>query len=657
MLSGAMLGRPTAARSTAQQTVVRCGHTVQVLEDDDEVSGGPSGAPSLPAWLLTLERVLTEDPPTSERVPLAVLTHEVEHWCVRGRAVSWDRRKNRTSLYADIRDTLSALGSALRSDAAPGVDRLGSAAKCLGQKHAPTEAEVSELRLAAKALRERLRRPSALEAAWRDVWKAAQKEDLELLEWRMSSLLDLLDLVGKDHRWAFTEALQALHATADGLSEEAWSLPLAAAGRALSVVPPESHCVVWLSYRNASLLTSFVNQLGPVALYVARWAVPNADKEDGQAFPHRDELRALLTGNFGGAWRQLHDPDADSREWIVLARVDLGVRTPHGALEAAEQVVQTMVEVAAYQWDGSPWVPIGPASLWTDGRLSMSSFGRREPGEYTVAAGRQQTAEGLSEHGEHVATALASRSLRRDLVDAVRLLHEAAQLDQATSMSRSTRRSSPSGRIAVVLEDSAVEHLASFAGISGDELDAYVLKDWAHSTLSRHVHRALDMCVYMPSTPREGTPQSELRQQLLRSRLGSPESLILAGARMEELIALCDEPTIARYARRWLETLVDPQAYLDRYEALVATGDRLARRTERVRNSVAHGNPADDGVVGSVRALSRYRAYVSLDIALASATQTVPMINELERLRGLVETRLSALKGGTSLVDHLSAAV
>lgn len=585
-----------------------------------------------------------------------MLTQEVEHWCVRGRADSWDRRKNRTSLRGDIRDTLSALGSALRADARTDLDSFSLASTCLGEKHAPTAAQMGALRLAANALRESLRRPSALEAAWRDVWMAAQEEDLELLEWRMSTLIDLLGLVGRDHRWAFAEALQALHAPANENTDSGWNSPLEAAGRALSVVPPESHCVVWLSYQNASLTSSTV-QLGPVELYAAHWAIPNADKEAGHTFPHREELRALLNGRFRESWHALYDPRAKPRKWGVLARVDLGVRTPHGALDAAEKVVQTMVELAAYQWDGSPWTPIGPAALWANGQLRANDFGRRAPADYTVAASRHQTAEGLSEYGEHVATALASRTLRQDLVDAVRLLHEAAQLDRAATMTRSTRHSSPDERIAVVLEDSAVEHLASFAGISGDDLDSYILEGWAHSVLSRNVHRAIDKCVDLPTRPREGTSTSELRQQLLRSGPGSPESLTLAGARVEELIAMCDEPTSAKYARCWLGTLVDPQQYLARYEALVATGTRLATRTERVRNSVAHGNPADDGVVRSVRALSRYRAYVSLDVALTSATRSVSMLDELERLHGVVEARLSALRGGTSLVDHLGAAV
>jgi hypothetical protein len=631
---------------------------VQVLNNDHEGPGGTQEPLARPAWLVTLERVVVQDPPLWARLPLAVLTHEVEHWCARGRAISWGHRNNPTSLHDDIQDTLKHLGPALKSEVARDIKTFTVQARCLQHKPAPTADQTRALRVASHALRESLRQPAALEAAWRDVWKAAQKEDLELLEWRMSCLLDLLDLAGKDDRWAFSESLLALHATVEGDRTSApWKGRLDAAGRALSHVPSSAHCVVWLSYQNASLASLTGQRCGPVDLYEARWVVPNADKEDGHAFPYRDELRTLLAGRHGESWRDLGDSDGDRGNRVVLARVDLGVRASYGALEAADRVVQTMVELAAYRWGGSAWVPFGPAALWTDGTLRTTSFARSGPSDYTVASRRYQTAKGLSEHGEQVAVALTTGALRPDLVDAVRLLHEAAQLDEAVSTSRSTRSGVPASRIAVVLEDSAVEHLASVAGMTCDDLDSYILEGWAHSALSGRVRRALHLCVHSSATPHDGASESDLRQQLRRSTLGSPESFILAGTRMEEVIAMCDEPTITTYARRWLETLLDPRAYLARYEALVAAGDRLARRTMRVRNSVAHGNPADDGVVESVRALSRYRAHVALDVALASVTRGVPMVDELDRMRGAGNARLSALRSGTSWIDEMSAAV
>lgn len=105
---------------------------------------------------MPLERVLGEEQPDSERLPLRVLTEEVEHWCARGRVESWQRLLNPNSLHDDIQDTLTELGPALMSDLEPSVGELAAAAGCLQGKPAPTVDQNATLRRSAGVLQRTL---------------------------------------------------------------------------------------------------------------------------------------------------------------------------------------------------------------------------------------------------------------------------------------------------------------------------------------------------------------------------------------------------------------------------------------------------------------------------------------------------------------------
>jgi hypothetical protein len=609
-----------------------------------------------PGWLEALEQVMSHDYRASDRLPLGILTREIEHWCDRARAESWKRLLNPRSLLDDIHDTLTTLGPHLKAQVLASSERLANEAQCLQGKPGPTEEQTAALCSAAVQLRSELSRPAVVEAAWRDAWKAAKQEEFELLRWRMLCLTELLELRGRDPRLAAVDVAQALHGwrldKADNETPDERTLAerLDAAGEALSTATSDSPCVVWLVYDNATLQSNG-HEVGSLTFYEADWAVPNAAMENGQQFAHREELRELLTSWQGNAWNELSDRGSTTRNWIVLARVDLGTRSPYGAIEAADQVVQTMVQVAAVQWGGSPWTRVGPAGLLVDGRGPQTIFDRFEATSYAVAERRVRTARGLAERGSVLADALTGGSMRPDLVDAVRLLHEAAELDWATEGSRSAR-TAVSNRTAVVLEDGAVEHLASVAGMKSKELDSYVLGSSAHDVWESQVRRVVEMCLRAVSRS-----PGKTRSQVLRSQLGELNStagvsLALVGDHVEDLIEMYEPGIWRNHARQWLDTLGSPEKYLAAHQTLTVSGAKLARRAERVRNSLVHGNPADQGVVTSIRPISRYRAYTCLDIALESVSRGVPMSTELERRRKLGLDRMRALKDGLSLVEY-----
>lgn len=491
-------------------------------------------------------------------------------------------------------------------------------------------------------LESRLGDADVLDAGWADVWKAAKQENLSSLRWRTVCLRDLLAAGGRDPHSATT---WAMFFTGDTRQVPHTDAALQALREALTAAPATGRCVVWASYDHA-MLTSMVTSAGPVTFYDARWAVPNAAREDGHQFAHRDELRTLVTGLHRGTW----DDQADADERVILARVDLGERGPHGAIENAERVVQTMTQIAAYQWGGSRWRRSGMATLLIDGRARQSVHRSTDPSDYTAGELRHRTAEGLAEHADHLAVALTAGTLRADLIDAVRLLQEAAELEQDARYV--TQREQANGRIVVILEDAAVEHLAAFGGLTADELDAYLLPGWAHAVWTRKMEHAIDLCLFPDPLPLSAPELDFPESELMRRRRGTTESLTLAAAHERAILAAVSDQTIRKHGQQWFRTLIDAAAYQRVHRDLAAAGDILANRASRVRNSLVHGNPADERVVATVRGVSRYRAYTALDIALRAVADGRVTLDELDRRRALADTRTSALARGVSLVEQ-----
>lgn len=604
-------------------------------------------ASSLPAWVTppwfaSLTRALNDPHLRDERLPLGVLTSEVRQWCARGRMSAWVRRDNATSLAADLRATVKTLGSQLQAAVRPELDALFRAAECLTGNTPPTPVQTSALAGAASALERRLADVDVLDAGWVDVWKAAKQENLSSLQWRTLCLRDLLAATGRDPRTALTWATLL---TGDDKQVPHTDAALSALRDALTATPATGRCVVWLSYDHASLMSTIINA-GPVTLYDARWAIPNAAKDNGQPFVHRDELRTLVGGVGLNTWSD--ETEADERR--VIVRVDFGERGPRGAIDDAERVVQTMTQIAAYQWGGSSWRRSGLGTLFIDGRPRQSVNRWPEPFEYTVGQLRARTAEGLAEHAGHLAVALTAGTLRADLIDAVWLLQKAAELDRGA---RGLDDGEPaSGRIDVILEDAAVEHLAAFGGMTADELDGYLLEGWAHAVWTHEMERAIDLCLY-PDPPPYPSPKVEFPgNELLNRRRGTTESLALAAKHREAILAAATDRTVRKYGERWLRTLTDVDAYQRMHRDLTAAGAILTKRASRVRNSLVHGNPADERVIATVREISRYRAYKALDVALQAVADGAAMLDELNRRRMLVVTRNASLSQGVSLADQ-----
>jgi len=116
--------------------------------------------------------------------------------------------------------------------------------------------------------------------------------------------------------------------------DDSSSARLAAAQRLLEEDPASGDVVAWCLYRRARV--SWRTSAGPITFLHAVSAIQYATGEEEGSFPEQDELRRLLEHSFGFDAAQILEHEA-SGENHVLVRIDLGVRSPHGAATDAEQ--------------------------------------------------------------------------------------------------------------------------------------------------------------------------------------------------------------------------------------------------------------------------------------------------------------------------------
>jgi hypothetical protein len=160
------------------------------------------------------------------------------------------------------------------------------------------------------------------------------------------------------------------------------------------------------------------------------------------------------------------------------------------------------------------------------------------------------------------------------------------------------------------------------------------------------MEETIDLCLHRDPPPFPKPDFDFPEDELMRRHRGTTESLTLAAAHERAIIAAVSDQTVRKYGQRWFKTLADADAYQRVHRDLGAAGDILADRASRVRNSLVHGNPADERVIATVRGISRYRAYEALDIALRAVADGRAMLDELIRVRSLAEARISALSRG-----------
>lgn len=80
-----------------------------------------------PPWFASLTQTLNDHHHRDDRLPLGALTTEIQHWCARGRTSAWRRQDNARSLAADLRLTVTALGTQVAAKLRPELNDLTQA--------------------------------------------------------------------------------------------------------------------------------------------------------------------------------------------------------------------------------------------------------------------------------------------------------------------------------------------------------------------------------------------------------------------------------------------------------------------------------------------------------------------------------------------------
>ena len=606
------------------------------------------------AWLAALAEALRTTPaPRTAELALLDALEEIEQWRRHARPDTWQRTETRRALSAEFAVSSARLERHLRRALSPWLAQFARVVH--GRFTDPTVGalDVAAMDSPAAALRAALVSARGIGAVWLDAVEASQSGNDEHLAWSLANLTSQLASSGRGSSFTRLEAASALPpgrwttTERPGAAAQPTVLRLATAREILTRTPAKHHCVAWITYARVLLMGS-EETFGPVTFFEADWALPNALADDGQPFPHRDELRQLAKANPNG-W-QFDDvnwiPDRSRRPYLGLARVDLGQRETHLALEDAERIVQVLLSTVALRSGGVAWQRSGPAHLLVDGQDCEARFAadRVEPGGEVDHYGQRLMATGINQHGPELAT-LLSAPLSPDLAEALRMLGEAAAVDSRESMLDGRRVIDQ--RTVLALQDAAHYHLATHAHMSPEDLERHVLSDWPHTMWAQEVMRAITSCLC------RGIDNDELDHAVRTGGMsGFTYSFIEAAHHRGDLLARCEDAVTRRTAGRWLASISEAGLYLELERELTQSRDLLTARAQRVRNGITHGTPSPTPVLESVLDLSRFRAFTPFWTAMESIAAGRTMPAELETRAIVRAARDRRLHAGLSLLTQ-----
>lgn len=411
-----------------------------------------------------------------------------------------------------------------------------------------------------------------------------------------------------------------------------------AAARARVLTPAETGpVVVWLGYQGG---LSWHLRAGHVTFLDAHWAVPNTGP-DGQDFEHRSELIELVEhGPLFKVSLTVDEPsDVDG-----LVRVDLGETTTVGAVERAVEIVDTILNVSIHR-SGGARPHLMQYGVLQSGRVGPANFmvARPETGFPDDRYGAHITADAIRAFGPPIADALMRHDLPRFLVAAIDVQKIA---DRPFSRETALRTPSELDLTSVIpLADRVVQHVAAYAGVTGDTVFDLLGARWPHLIWLTDIRRAVDLCLVGDGT------SSELRDQLISEwysdRLDRPWVLFVT-EHADDLIILCRIESDRPWIKRMFHSITDHNTYDTLITDYTRRRDTLETRRRRTRNALVHGSPASFAVVDSARPYAEYLSGSATHLALkAYVDGTEP----IDALRGQTAEHV-AMSNGTDAATY-----
>jgi hypothetical protein len=351
-----------------------------------------------------------------------------------------------------------------------------------------------------------------------------------------------------------------------------------------------------------------------------QWIIAVAfDNQGAAAPPLVEEVRKLWHAQSD------HKKGFDFRQH-VLVRVDLGARSTVGALDAAADLVDTLMDALISTGAGGRWGKARWSTVLVDGEDWGSRFGRgsKRP-DFDDTFGMGAIADALERGSERFARALMEKTVPSHLREALRICAEASHADsRAVSLYREWHNDE---RTVLLLLDSAFEHVVALGRTRSELLSDRISRLWAEASRTEQIIWAIDSCVsrgdILSRRPEEA---ASLEAEIVKtSTYGQETSLLAAYRAVDRLASLTGSPLHARFVRRTLKQLGDLALYAVESDRLNQNADLIIDRQRRVRNAITHGNPVTREVLRTVLEFSRFRTGMALRAALDSFTDGVPL--------------------------------
>jgi hypothetical protein len=576
----------------------------------------------------SLTRLLNSPMEIGVVLPLTTCLDELIPSLIHARSNTW-RREQRRSLLGDMEAAVGIMGSEVRS--AVGLilaETLALAGRVLNVKKAHEHPEFNALLAAAETLAECLREPEIRCASWRDVVSGLRKQlPVHVIDDRVRLLLALQSSAKRDaddDRRGLCSIIERGMIAALGAREgdsPSTSARLLSCEALIAQPATTSHCVAWVALAGTRL-PKFVVPAGPVTFFEAEWAVPNAQREQGQDFLYRDELRELANESFSGI-------PFESGE--VLVRVDLGQRPVAGALDEGWRWATFVAGFATLSARTRAWPKRGWNVLQTDDVWHYGWFATDDLEDHPTSARIERVAREL----ERISVAMIAKpdSLSPNLIEAVDSAIEA----------RGTEIRSRN-----ILRFRVLEMVAAHAGVAEvDDLLALMKGQWAHDGIGHRVVSAVHVTLLGHAVdPALGGLNERLRNLILTHQAtggvlvdmpavaenaGGLLSLVRSEYERQALRADLDAVRVAALCAEYLSRLEGEEVL-------------LYSRLRRVRNALTHGNPITHDAASSVDNYLMYLTEFALEKAIA-APGTEPLVAAFEKIqveRAETRNRLAA---------------
>ncbi|UOR01510.1 hypothetical protein MUN77_15490 [Leucobacter allii] len=481
---------------------------------------------------------------------------------------------------------------------------------------------------------------SLLRSAFRDLCEAAASERSP--SWRLVPLAEILvSMLGEGATSSFgtvrniTDLLDARthevelfskydeFTPPDQLHQAHW---LELAETAVTRGTELADVTVWLQYRRARI--NWRLPIGPVTFFHSAWAIPRA-RDSSEDIPEREELLAVIERSSA-----LGSEDPGEEELLVLARIELGTRAISGAIPAAMEQVDALLNLMVSE-GGASWEHTGAAAVVVNGEVRRTSSGskyspRGHP--HSDRYGVSISEEILEDWGAELDPVMRSRRMSPFLVEALSTFRDASMTSHRDVTWGGER--AVSERIATALEDHVLELVSSLASMEPDTVSDQLLQFAIHDWFSERVVSAIMSPTQRRNEMHSFDEQHDLANEITKlSRNGNRRVVLIQEAvrREADLRGFARDPAEELGIAQACRSVRDPAFKAKLFSEFEQEMRVLAKRHRRVRNAITHGNPVLPGTLAGVRKYSRYIAQQAIGVALESYKANKPVVQLLSK--------------------------